>query len=103
MNEDLLKFKYNACTHVGVETETRSHTNGEVGEETHKGGGEARNCSSRGDKVIPNFSQTDVVGIVGQAKVTRWANASSSRVGEDGGVDGNLQACRSAVCRDVAV
>ena len=81
-------------THVCIKAQTRGQTDGQVGEQTHEERCEGGNRSGGGDKVTLNLVDAGEVGGVRHATVARRALARSSRILDDGRVDGDLKEAR---------
>lgn len=77
---------------AGERTPGLHHGNTHIGKETHAEGGQGRDCGSGGDEIAFDAVDTLQVGLVGGAQVRhalRRTDARSSRVGQDGRVDGD--------------
>lgn len=79
---------------IRIQSQSRGQRDGEVGQGAHEEGGEGGDGSGGGDEFLPDFSFACEVRCVGDAEVGEVADACTSRVGEDGRVDGDLERLR---------
>lgn len=82
---------HNGVGEVGVETHTRSKGNGHICKKTHAEAGEGGDSGGSRDKISSDLIDAEHVVGIGDAQIgtVRWTHTGATRVGDDGGIDGD--------------
>lgn len=79
-----------SAAHISIQPEARCEAHRQVRKQAHEEGRERAHGSSARDEVAAHVLHAERVVRVGVAAVVGGADAGAARVGDDGGIDGDL-------------